>query len=118
MTRPAQMIRSPQSRQIAMDPVTTIPTHIAVHDGLPYVMVHADQVLLTTIGGTGAIGADGQLALMTLDPRDGELGLGLIATLSIEAAEQIGDALKRAAATARASTNDAANAALRRAAGK
>src|SRR5436305_1795036 len=107
MKPPVPMILSPQHRTIDMDAVAAIPTHIAAHDGLQYVMVHASQILLTTIGGTGAIGADGQIALMTLDPRDGELGLGLIATLSIDAAEQIGNSLKRAAAYARASANDA-----------
>lgn len=118
MKPPVPMIRSPQHRTIDMGPVAAIPTHIAVHDGLQYVMVHTSQILLTTIGVTGAIGADGQIALMTLDPRDGELGLGLIATLSIDAAEQIGNSLKRAAAAARASANDAATAVLRKAAGK
>lgn len=118
MKPPVPMIPSPQHRTFEMDPVEAIPTHIAVYDGLQYVMVHAQQILLTTIGGIGAIGVDGQLALMTLDPRDGELGLGLIATLSIDAAEQIGDGLKRAAAAARASANDAATAVLRKAAGK
>ena len=73
-------------------------------------------VALRRDGGAPGLAEVGDLGLECGDL--GELGLGLIATLSIDAAEQIGNSLKRAAAAARASANDAATAVLRKAAGK
>lgn len=113
------MRQAPGAKIYNLDPTELIPTHLVERAGQKYVLVHATLLTITTVDRSGTGGPEaGQLGITIMDPRDGHIGVALMATLGPDAADQLGDSLKRMAEAQRAGARLAANAALRKAAGK